>query len=180
MDRLMDTDPALSLALTQDRMAALTQSPEGRLSYQKVNKRNLRLSSDVEAWLPCEIWNQDNCSTLTDLKSGGSRSILSTTHSECPICMEEFSEGDLISRFLCSHALHFECATTWITSRIRQGQTGTCPMCNFVVVTPVFELVQTTTQVQTLGMSRQLLSCLSRLCRGKASQQRTTNVPTLT
>jgi len=177
----MDTDQALSLE--QSRMVALTQSPEGRWSYQKVNLQNLRVGSDVETWLPREIWNKNKCSTkFTDIKAGGSNSTVSEMNNECPICLEKFSHGDHVSRFLCSHTLHFGCAKMWMTSRIGQGQTGTCPMCNFVVVTPVFQLAQprNISQVQTLGLPQKLLSYLCRLCRGKTSQQRMISAPALT
>lgn len=43
----------------------------------------------------------------------------------CPICMEEFSHGELIQPFgLCSHEFHSLCLNSWIFS----GKT-TCPIC---------------------------------------------------
>ena len=46
----------------------------------------------------------------------------------CPVCLDELREGCLVSRFSCSHVLHFECACSWLSSRICAGKSGTCPL----------------------------------------------------
>jgi hypothetical protein len=46
----------------------------------------------------------------------------------CPVCLDELREGCLVSRFSCSHVLHFEYACSWLSSRICAGKSGTCPL----------------------------------------------------
>jgi len=179
----------LTQALDGVDMVALMQWPDGRTSYNKIYKQNIIAGTDIASWLPRQIWM--NAATRTQC-AWMDRSQPSTTSAadatmcgvECPICLDELVEGDLVSRFMCSHSMHFECANQWLSSRIRQGQVGTCPMCNFVVVAPVFVSAQSTTQPHQQvrrtslpvrraffqGLPRQLLSHLAGLCIGGTSQ----------
>jgi len=178
-----------SQALTGMDMVALVQRPDGRTSYDKINKQKVIAGTDIKSWLPRQTWT--NAATRAQC-AGVDCSQPSTTSAadatmcgvECPICLDELVEGDLVSRFKCSHSMHLECANTWLSTCIHQGQVGTCPMCNFVVVAPVFISAQSTTQQQQVrrasfvhhnffqGLPRQLLSRLSGLCNGGTSQQR--------
>jgi len=117
---------ALSLALRESKMVALSESNDGHRSYNSIDTKNVIPGTDVETWLPRTTWKQDDNSGLP-----------------CQICLNVISEGDQVSQFSCSHPLHFECAKTWMTSCICKGQAGRCPTCNFVVVVPVFEKAYT-------------------------------------
>jgi len=181
----------LTQALTGMDMVVLVQRPDGRTSYDKINKQNVIAGTDIESWLPRQTWM--NAATRAQC-AGVDCSQPSTTSAadatmrgvECPICLDELVEGDLVSWSMCSHSMHFECANQWLSSRIRQGQVGTCPICNFVVVAPVFVSAKSHTQQQQQvrrasfrvhraffpGLPRQLLSRLSGLCIGGTSQRR--------
>lgn len=173
------------------RTVCLARVPHCLTKLSQVDLDTMIRGTDIEAWLPRETWTKHNSgpqqnARFADYKVDCSQhSAVSaadaTLHGvECPVCLGDISEGDLVSQFLCRHTLHFECANQWLTSRIRQGQAGTCPMCNFVVIAPVFGLIQNsipqaaareTTQGENnrsclQGLSRQLLSCLSMLCGG--------------
>ena len=192
----------LAQALTGTDIFALSQSPDGRTSYNKINVQDIIPGTDVESCLPRETWTKHalrrsaqcvdvDCSQHSTVSAADCGNGI-----ECPICMEELVEGDLVSRFVCSHSMHFECANQWLSSRIRQGQVGTCPMCNFVVLAPVFgsAAIQSDSQITTQqqqqvrrasfpicraflqGLPRQVLSHLSRLCGG--TNQRTSRVLT--
>jgi len=180
----------LTQALTEMDMVALVQRPDGRTSYDKINKQKVIAGTDIKSWLPRQTWmnaaTRAQCAGV-DCSQPSTPSAADATMRgvECPICLDELVEGDLVSRFKCSHSMHFECAITWLSSRIQQGQVGTCPMCNSVVVAPVFVSAQSTTQQQQVrgasspvhrtffqGLPRQLLSRLSGLCNGGTSQQR--------
>ncbi|KAK7299875.1 hypothetical protein RJT34_10703 [Clitoria ternatea] len=44
---------------------------------------------------------------------------------DCPICMEEFKDGELIQPFgVCAHQFHSSCINSWLL-----GGTTTCPLC---------------------------------------------------
>jgi hypothetical protein len=45
----------------------------------------------------------------------------------CPVCMEEFKEGDTILGMSCGHAYHESCLVPWL------NKTDTCPVCRQVV-----------------------------------------------
>jgi hypothetical protein len=54
---------------------------------------------------------------------------------ECSICLETLRDGDVVTRFSCSHVMHFECANNWMSARIRAGKAGTCPMWSVPIYT---------------------------------------------
>ncbi|ESO08585.1 hypothetical protein HELRODRAFT_153082, partial [Helobdella robusta] len=41
----------------------------------------------------------------------------------CPICTDEYEEGDYIWEISCGHSLHLGCAAEWI------GKRPVCPLC---------------------------------------------------
>ncbi|KAK7264175.1 hypothetical protein RJT34_31780 [Clitoria ternatea] len=44
---------------------------------------------------------------------------------DCPICMEEFKDGELIQPFgVCAHEFHSSCVNSWLL-----GGKTTCPVC---------------------------------------------------
>ena len=46
---------------------------------------------------------------------------------ECPICLEEFSVGDVVSELTCHHPFHRDCLTLWMQ------ENHTCPLCRLPV-----------------------------------------------
>jgi hypothetical protein len=47
---------------------------------------------------------------------------------ECPICLGSIDDGDSVTRFVCAHPLHSDCASQWFSSQISNGLAGSCPM----------------------------------------------------
>lgn len=47
--------------------------------------------------------------------------------SQCPICMEEFEEGEAIMKVSCSHIFHDHCYKDWLRHN------NTCPLCKTVI-----------------------------------------------
>ena len=43
---------------------------------------------------------------------------------ECPICLEDFKEGDPVKRLPCGHIFHAACVKEWVVE-VR----GVCPLC---------------------------------------------------
>ncbi|KAI8321871.1 hypothetical protein GQ54DRAFT_248227, partial [Martensiomyces pterosporus] len=42
----------------------------------------------------------------------------------CPVCLEDFDDGDVLRVLKCHHALHLVCGDSWFT----QGS-NKCPIC---------------------------------------------------
>lgn len=43
----------------------------------------------------------------------------------CPICLEEWSEGDVAAEMPCNHKFHYKCVEEWL------GRHATCPLCRY-------------------------------------------------
>ncbi|KAF8104619.1 hypothetical protein N665_0171s0120 [Sinapis alba] len=43
----------------------------------------------------------------------------------CPICLEEWSEGDVAAEMPCKHKFHSKCVEEWL------GRRATCPLCRY-------------------------------------------------
>lgn len=52
------------------------------------------------------------------------------SHRACPICMQDFHEGEMCTTLRCFHLFHTDCCTKWL------GQSGNCPVCR-VPVKPI-------------------------------------------
>ncbi|PIK55513.1 hypothetical protein BSL78_07594 [Apostichopus japonicus] len=48
---------------------------------------------------------------------------LIATSTECPVCKEDFSEGDEVKQLPCEHLFHPDCVVTWLKMH------NTCPVC---------------------------------------------------
>jgi len=55
----------------------------------------------------------------------------------CPICLEEFVDGDRLSQFRCRHPMHLQCAKAWFCQCLSQHKNATCPLCIAVLCAPV-------------------------------------------
>ncbi|KAJ2160835.1 hypothetical protein GGF46_001965 [Coemansia sp. RSA 552] len=55
---------------------------------------------------------------------GGGGEIQLVSGEQCPVCLEEFAEGDLLRVLRCHHGLHKVCGDSWFT----QGA-NKCPIC---------------------------------------------------
>lgn len=43
----------------------------------------------------------------------------------CPICLDEWSEGDVAAEMPCKHRFHSKCVEEWL------GRQATCPLCRY-------------------------------------------------
>jgi len=173
--------PALTRALAEHAMVTVTQSADGRLNYEKANEKIMkRVSGDISAWLPSQVWSTETCESGKHLKKDHE-----CTNTECPICLEEFQNNHIITKFDCLHPMHLQCAVVWIRSRIGQGLIATCPLCNLVAVTPVYSRPASLPPATPLcrpGVCQQacnylvlgIRNCLCRLCPGNAHDAGTT------
>jgi hypothetical protein len=53
----------------------------------------------------------------------------------CSICLNDFINGDLISRLPCGHVFHPHCIQSWISRGTESADTCTCPVCRRHVTT---------------------------------------------
>ena len=59
---------------------------------------------------------------------------------DCAICIAEMALGDEVSEMpLCHHTFHLECLTKWLETKVAALETGRCPACNIVLMSPVFQ-----------------------------------------
>ena len=114
---------------------ALSVGDDGTRRYEPVQWPDVIFGTELAPFLDSEIW-QAPLSPVETPRHGNSATP--GIVEQCPVCLEELLEGCFVSRFPCRHVLHFECACTWLSSRICAGNSGTCPLCNCVVCTPVF------------------------------------------
>ncbi|KAK9719958.1 hypothetical protein K7432_004477 [Basidiobolus ranarum] len=59
-----------------------------------------------------------------------------TAQSVCPICLDDFNDGDEVRELPCCHYYHVECIDPWLTTK-----SGTCPMCKLPIsadLTPAY------------------------------------------
>ncbi|ORY07124.1 hypothetical protein K493DRAFT_332896 [Basidiobolus meristosporus CBS 931.73] len=59
-----------------------------------------------------------------------------TAQSVCPICLDDFKDGEEVRELPCCHYYHLECIDPWLTTK-----SGTCPMCKLPIssdLTPAY------------------------------------------
>lgn len=126
------------MAGTQDPVAsvvALSVAGDGTRRYDQVDPSQVIRGTELAPYLPREIWraprllvDEDTAADVSRRSNVSSLTQSSVKEHTCPVCLDELREGCLVSRFSCSHVLHFECACSWLSSRIRAGNDGTCPL----------------------------------------------------
>jgi len=121
-----DEEYSLRHALQRFHTVTSAEAPDGRIVYRPAEARLIKTGQEIVDWLASEKW------------TAGHSSVFGDKNAQCSVCLEEFRNGDLVTRFPCEHCIHNTCAIAWIKSRIEHYQIATCPMCKFVVCTPVF------------------------------------------
>jgi hypothetical protein len=112
-------------------VVALSVADDGTRRYDQVDASKVIRGTELAPYLPREIWHAPR--SPVDADASRRSNVSSSTQSSvkehtCPVCLDELREGCSVSRFSCSHVLHFECACSWLSSRIRAGNSGTCPL----------------------------------------------------
>jgi hypothetical protein len=79
----------------------------------------------------------------------GSSTPWGNTGDDCAICIAEMALGDEVSEMpVCRHTFHLECLTKWLETKVAALETGRCPACNIVLMSPVFQSPQVTDEPQ--------------------------------
>jgi hypothetical protein len=81
---------------------------------------NIELNNDVLV-----IGNKDEIEQLKELKF----SETSKKNKECPICLEEFKDDDLILGIHCKHNFHTKCIKKWL-----KEYSNKCPLCSKEII----------------------------------------------
>ena len=61
---------------------------------------------------------------------------------QCLVCLEELTEGQLMSRPECGHTFHHQCMSTWLVSQLASKKVGACPHCKHAVFIPVIQCAE--------------------------------------
>ena len=114
-------------------MVALTISDDGRRTYCNIESGSVIRGTNIAPYLPRSIWSSALVAAHIDPSEHSESSCSRGTHDEddgntCPVCLETLEEGCVVSCFPCSHTLHWQCASAWLTARITDGKPGTCPL----------------------------------------------------
>ena len=106
-------------------MIAVARSSDGVNIFFPPDEKNVIFNLDIGSWLEgfSSPYNLDELNPC-----------------ECPICLEFFSQDDKVSVFTCGHTMHYECAKSWIRKCMSNREPAPCPICNTVVICPVFAL----------------------------------------
>jgi len=110
----------------------IIESYNGTIEYIKSCPNEYIPNVDVTGWC-CK-----NMSKLVCCPSGAPCGDVSNEES-CPICLDPLLHDSKVLKILCGHTIHLECADKWFSTCIMSGKAAKCPLCNLVVLCPVFE-----------------------------------------
>ena len=48
----------------------------------------------------------------------------------CPVCCEDYKQGDVLRELRCRHTFHLECIDRWCLASADRSNMPACPMCN--------------------------------------------------
>lgn len=109
-----------------------------------VENQAMRIGFDMaeERLTVQSILEDTKCGTYADLKSDhtATESQLNTLENnndqakECPVCMVDFADSDIIYLARCGHCAHDECLKSWLTNQLKRKEQPNCPVCRFVFV----------------------------------------------
>lgn len=127
----------------------LSRSRDGTNAFFKADESKVIVGIDVRGWLSMTCFehgsNDQNTSNMKD--------------TQCSVCLESISIGQNVCTFACGHTLHFECADVWITKCIQSYQPAPCPLCNGVILSPVFHCpppVEEVSEITVVGAEIQV------------------------
>jgi|TARA_B110000914_G_C15501450_1_gene466029 hypothetical protein len=58
-----------------------------------------------------------------------------SSHKCCSICIDDFKDGELISKLKCGHEYHEKCIGIWIYTKPQ------CPLCKKMLITDIQEII---------------------------------------
>ena len=128
----------------------LSRSRDGTDSYSSADQRKIIVGMDVRGWLSMSCFEYGS----------NSQNMGSTEDTQCAVCLDSILIGQSASTFDCGHTLHFECADLWMTRCIQNSRPAPCPLCNAVIIAPVFhvprpvEVAEVGGEIQASGMEQ--------------------------
>lgn len=109
-----------------------------------VDNQAMRIGFDMaeERLMIQSILEDAKCGTYSDLKSDhtATESQLNTLENghdqskECPVCLNDFADSDIVYVVRCGHCAHDECLKGWLTNQLKRKEQPNCPVCRFVFV----------------------------------------------
>ena len=63
----------------------------------------------------------------TEETKKGDRPKRGCARSSCPVCLEEWEVGEIVTEMPCKHCFHGECLKSWLSVK------NTCPVCRFEI-----------------------------------------------
>ena len=94
-----------------------------RRPYQKPAPSTKPSSGDAEI----DVEDTGHDSDPTTNVDGAGKDDTDTAEVECPMCLEDFVEGEEVSKLPCGHVFHSTCIEKWLLSTTYQQRT--CPNC---------------------------------------------------
>jgi len=83
--------------------------------YRLEDEMVLQQGVDISTFRNCPL-NVEYLNRLTKMKVGG-------TKRQCPICISNFSKGQIIYKLPCNHIMHKDCLQPWLQ------KVSSCPLC---------------------------------------------------
>jgi len=108
-----------------------SRSTNGTDIFFQPDESKVIIGLDVRTWLSSTAY--ENSEQYTQ--------VMARNEKTCSLCLESIVPEDKLSTFLCGHALHFECANSWISNCIQNYRPAPCPLCNYIIISPVLKFV---------------------------------------
>jgi len=103
----------------------LTESNDGIVNYTQADASNCVMNLNVAQW----CWEKKSKHVNNSLFG----------QDQCPVCLDVILHDSAVLKLRCNHILHFQCANTWFSTCIKSAKSAKCPLCNSIVLCPVFE-----------------------------------------
>jgi len=107
-------------------LTMLIESNNGTLDYVQADTNKCILNLDVANW----CWGKKSQHVNNSLFG----------QDQCPVCLDVILHDSTVLKLCCGHILHFECANTWFSTCIKSAKSAKCPLCNSIVLCPIFEM----------------------------------------
>jgi len=108
-------------------LSILVESDDGTIHYIESDPHYYIPNLDVTGWC-CERVSKHVCCDISNEES-------------CPICLDPIVHNSKVLKILCGHTMHLECADKWFSTCIMSAKAAKCPLCNLVVLCPIFQSV---------------------------------------
>jgi len=128
----------------------LLESNEETVNYTEPYRNNCIVNIDVAQW----CWEQKS-NHVHDSVFG---------QYQCPVCLDAILHDSIVLKLGCDHVLHFECANRWFLTCVKSAKSAKCPLCNFIVLCPVFEVAVPVQQTNSLNNETMFSRIIRYIC----------------